>query len=148
MRVIKLSPDDVDMKDRDSVDRFFRQHLAKRDPAGQFLLTSGRIAADGVSPGEILVFSYLGEVVYLGIAESRRLSTEGADAAKYPFYFCVSVDSIRNGKGLLSDLESDLRHAQLLNGNIVRSQGWPIVSESGTNRARIEQILERFKDAG
>lgn len=144
MRVIKLSPADPDMTSRDKVDWFFRQHLAQRNPKGQFLLTKGRIAKDGISEGELLVFSYEGDIVFLGIAATSRQNTSGPDAVRYPHYFCVDVDSIKSGLGRLSDFESLLRSAGLFDGNLVRAQGWPTIDESGDRRMGMDKVLEQF----
>jgi hypothetical protein len=86
MRIIKLSPTDPDMINRQIVDSYFNEKLQKRKPTGQFLLTKGRISKKGISPGELLVFSYNGDIVYLAESVSERLTT-GAEA-RNTIYFC------------------------------------------------------------
>lgn len=84
MRIIKLSPSDISMKTREKVDRFFHKHLKEREPKGQFFLTKGRISKNGIKPGESLVFTYLGEIVYLARCASTRIDTEGNHTYQYP----------------------------------------------------------------
>ena len=121
MRIIKLSPKDRDMKDRKMVDKYFTKVLFESNPRGQFLLTKGRISEKGISPGEMIIFSYNVEIVYLALSQSKRLNTIGPDASHYPYYFCVDTPTIVNGKGTLYELE------QVMNGikNIVNTQAWP-----------------------
>lgn len=95
MRIIKLNPDDIEMKTREMVDSFFLTRLHEKDPKGQFLLTKGRIAEDGIQPGEYLVFTYLGDLVYVARSASRREATEGPNARQYPHYFCVELTPSR-----------------------------------------------------
>ena len=63
MRIIKLSPTDVDFKTRPMVDTYFLHTLPNRKPPGAFFLTNRAIGIDGISPGEKLVFTYKGECV-------------------------------------------------------------------------------------
>jgi hypothetical protein len=58
MRIIKLSPRDIDFPDRVGVDTYFEVTLPNRNPIGQFLLTQGRIAEYGIEAGELIIFSY------------------------------------------------------------------------------------------
>jgi hypothetical protein len=144
MRIIKLSPDDIEMKTREMVDSFFLTRLHEKDPKGQFLLTKGRIAEDGIQPGEYLVFTYLGDLVYVARSASRREETEGPNARQYPHYFCVDVDSIKAASGRLAAFEDALRSRGLLDRNLVKSQGWPIVPETDQSRDAIWQIVTQF----
>lgn len=140
MRIIKLSPDDVDMTIREAVDVYFHETLPSRTPAGQFLLTRGRIRKDGLKPQELLVFSYLGKIVYLAKAGSKRIETSGDDAKQYPFYFCVDTITIQKGTGTLDEFEKLVDTANLSEGNIVRSQGWPMLADSPA----LEEIWKKF----
>jgi hypothetical protein len=141
VRIIKLSTDDADMKTRDGVDRYFLDTLPKTAPPGQFLVTKGRISENGVSPGERLVFSYKGELVYIARAASERLDTAGPEAAEYPHYFIVDVESIQPATGRLTELEADLHGSGLADQNIARTRGWPIIDESGNRSRQLEQRL-------
>jgi hypothetical protein len=140
MRIIKLSPDDVDMTTRQAVDVYFQKTLSSRTPAGQFLLTSGRIRKDGVKPQEPLIFSYLGKIVYLAKAGSKRMATSGDDAKQYPSYFCVDTTTIQKGTGTLDEFEKLVDAANLSEGNIVHSQGWPMLADSPA----LEEIWKKF----
>ena len=134
MRIIKLSPEDPSFPSRAMVDFYFNEELPNREH-NQFLLTKGRIKKGGISPGELLVFSYNGDIVYLGLAESERLNNTGSEASKYTFYF--SVGSIIEGKGNLQQLENELK----TNKNIVKTRGWPTIQDS----TEIKRIWNQFK---
>ena len=138
MRIIKLSPNDEDMINRTMVDSFFTDKLLNRKPSGQFLLTKGRISAKGISPGEMLVFSYNGEIVYLARSRSERLNTSGSKADRYPFYFCVDIETIVKGKGNLEDLEKKIKATK----HIVKSQGWPTVKDT----PELKETWDNFKE--
>jgi hypothetical protein len=144
MRVIKLSPNDVEMQTRENVDLYFQTLLKERIPAGQFFLTKGRISKNGIKPGESLVFTYLGEIVYLARSASTRMETEGSHAYQYPYYFCIDVDSINSAHGKLSALEDALRLGGLIDRNLVKSQGWPIVKETDISINKINVILKQL----
>lgn len=125
------------MKTLEMADSYFTKKLHDRPLKGQFLLTKGRISKKGISPGELLVFSYNGDIVYLAESESERLTTTGAEASKYPFYFCVDIKTIIKGKGNLQQLENEIK----ANKNIVKSQGWPTIKDSH----EIKRIWNQFK---
>lgn len=134
MRIIKLSPEDPSFPNRSRVDFYFNEELPRREH-NQFLLTKGRIKKGGITPGEMLVFSYKGDIVYLALSESERHNNTGLEASKYPFYF--SVGSIIKGKGNLKQLENELK----TNKNIVKTQGWPTIKDS----PEIKRIWNQFK---
>lgn len=145
MRIIKLSPDDPEMKTRESVSHFFHTTLKERNPRGQFLLTKGRISPDGIRAGERIVFTYNGDCVFLAKSASDRLDTQGPSATRYPTYFCVDVDSIVSATGTLSDLEKVIWRSGIYHSKIVRTMGWPKIEESEDNSGIIESILEDFE---
>lgn len=144
MRIIKLSTADPDMKTREDVDRYFLKTLPEMTPGGQFLVTKGRIAKNGISPGERLVFSYKGEIIYLARAASERLDTTGPDAQTYPNYFIVGIETIQPAKGRLTEFEADLQGSGLADKNIARARGWPIIDESGDRSRRIESLMKGY----
>ena len=124
------------MKTRDMVDLYFKENLANRD-FSHFLLPKGRISEKGIAVGEMIIFSYLKEIVYLALSESERFKNTGPQASKYPFYFCVDIKTIIEGKGNLEQLETKIK----ANKNIVKFQGWPIIKDS----LEIERIWNQFK---
>jgi len=125
------------MTSRAMVDSFFTGELHKREVPGQFLLTKGRIRENGISPEEMLVFSYNGDIVYLALSQSERLKNNGPESNEYPFYFCVDITTIVNGKGNLKQLESELK----TNKHIVKTQGWPTIKDS----PEIKRIWNQFR---
>jgi hypothetical protein len=144
MRIIKLSQKDPDMKNKDAVKHFFQAKLFERDPQGKFLLTKGRISKNGLKSGELLIFSYKNEIVYLGLAKNGRQQNKGINSYDYPFYFCVDVNSIKLGTGHLNELEYELDQIGLLEKNIEQSQGWPIVPESPGTKNKIKMVWNKF----
>jgi hypothetical protein len=145
MRIIKLSPFDEDMKTLVDVHAYFNKKLLSRSPQGSFLLTKGRIAKNGIEPGELLIFSYKGNIVYLAFSASGRIDNQGDEAEEYPYYFCIDIDSIVPGKGHLKDLEQDFNRLGITKKHLLNTQGWPIIRESKEREDELEAIWESFK---
>ena len=142
MRIIKLSPDDPDMITRDMVSVFFQEKLAKRHPAGQFFLTSGRMSEHGISPGERLLFTYQGECICQARAATGRMKNESENCDQYPFYFCLDLATVANASGSLQVLEDSLKGAKMLDKNLVRSQGWPTIDDAPVPVAnKLDELL-------
>jgi hypothetical protein len=148
MRVIKLSSEDVEMGTEESVQEFFSKKLASTRPSGKFKLTARRISATGIEAGELLIFSYHGQLLYWARAASDRRENDGEDSALYPHYFLIDVSTIESIRGTLSELESALSLAGIFNGNIVQAQGWPIVPSAGHAEEQIVGLLSRFRSTG
>jgi len=129
MRIIKLSPRDIDFPDRVSVDTYFEVILPNRNPVGQFLLTQGRIAESGIEAGEPIVFSYQTEITHVARAASSRLANSQHDRVTYPYYFLVDMNTICLAQGNLADVEAMLA-AVGVQKNIVHTQGWPRIQNS------------------
>ena len=139
-----MSPNDEDMTTLNDVRKFFSETLTQSSPPGRFLITKSRIAKDGVCPGELLVFSYEGEILYLACSETGRVRNRDSQSTQYPHYFCIDMRSLRAGCGTLSEFEKALADKQLIDRNIVRSRGWPIVDETGSRRDSLNAVLEGF----
>lgn len=135
MRIIKLSPKDIDFPDRVSVDTYFEVTLPNRNPVGQFLLTQGRIAERGIEAGEPIIFSYKTEITHVAKAASCRLVNSQGDSVTYPYYFLVNISTICLAQGSLADIEAELA-AVGVQKNIVHTRGWPRIQDSPA----IEQI--------
>jgi hypothetical protein len=129
MRIIKLSPKDVDFPNRESVDEYFNNKLRERDPAGKFLLTKGRISANGISAGETIIFSYVTEIMYIAKALSGRRENFDVDREIFPYYFLVDINTIVPAQGNLDTVESSLAELGIIK-NIVRTQGWPLIPDT------------------
>ena len=141
MRIIKLSPEDMSFPDRRSVDMYFEQRLPNRIPEGQFFITKGRIARNGVEKGELLIFSYRNEIVYIAKAKSPRFTNQGVEKSTYPHYFCVDCSTIEKGRGNLAELEQALRGINASSKNLVKAQGWPRLDDSQA----VEMIWNQLK---
>lgn len=145
MRIIKLSPKDPDMVTPEMVEHYFTHKLYHRNPVGQFLLTKGRIKADGLYEGESVVFLYYAQIVYLGVVAACVRSNTGEDSKTYPSYFCIDMDSLVRGKGKLSELKQELNKQQIVTPNFM-GQGWTQVRPS-RNEHLLNNILLRFVDS-
>lgn len=137
MRIIKLSSDDNDMQNSEQVEYFFESKLKEREPQGQFLLTKGRIAENGIFSGETLVFSYQGDLKYIALAKTGRMATSGQKKSDYPYFICIDVDTIVRAKGTLADLQTETGDSK----NIVKTQGWPFFEESSGLQERIWKMF-------
>lgn len=140
MRIIKLSSKDIDFPDRASVDAYFTVKLPNRNPAGQFLLTQGRIADGGIDTGEAIIFSYATEVTHIARAASGRYDNGGDNNRTYPFYFVVDMNTLSSAQGNLSDVEASLTGLGRRK-NIVRTQGWPRIPDS----PEVDRIWNRLR---
>jgi hypothetical protein len=141
MRIIKLSPEDPDMLNREKVNDYFNRKLRARNPKGQFLLKKGWISKKGITEGELIVFSYKGKLKYLAMASSERIDNKGDESNEYPQYFCIDVETITPAKGSLKDLEAILHEKEMTKKSLVKCQGWPIIKES----PEVKKICESFK---
>lgn len=146
MRIIKLSPEDSDMRTISDVDNYFRVKLPSRDPMGQFFLTKSKISKDGMFPGEMLVFSYNKSIVYTARAASERRATEGPKAAAFPYYFCVDVDSIKPASVDLQDLERQLHVSKAHDKNIVQTRAWVPIKKTLDNEAALSEIWNSLRE--
>jgi hypothetical protein len=146
MRIIKLSQRDNDFPDRVSVNTYFEVTLPNRSPVGQFLLTQGRIAKQGIEAGETIIFSYETEITHIARAASCRLVNSQGDSVTYPYYFLVDMSTISLAQGNLANVEAELAVVGVQK-NIVRTQGWPRIQ----NSPEIDKIwndLKRMPEQG
>ena len=142
MRVVKLSPADPDMRTEKDVRRFFKKYLPhEASPLGRFLLTRGRIAEDGLSIGEKLVFSYQTKLVYLGHAASGTAPNSNPAEGEYASFFLVDVERIYPASGTLQEFEDAVREKGLYQKNIVKTQGWPRLEDS----PELDEVWQSFK---
>jgi hypothetical protein len=142
MRIIKLSSKDPAMRTEADVREFFEDYLPhEASPPGRFQLTRGRIAEDGLSIGEKLVFSYQSKLVYLGHAASGVAPNAEPDNGESPSFFLVDAQRIYRARGTLRDFEDALREKGLLQKNIVKSQGWPTLEDS----PELDKIWQSFR---
>lgn len=142
MRIIKLSQSDPDMVTREMVENYFTTELYAREPEGRFLLTKGRIKEDGLYEGEVIVFTYKAQIVYLGVVEKCVQANRGQDSDIYPSFFCIDMDSLVRGKGTLSKLEAEL-HKNKITSKKFAGQGWvQVIPEE--NEHLLNNILVNF----
>jgi hypothetical protein len=122
MRLVKLSTAEFD--DMDRVDEFFEGDLPQRRPPGQFLITPGWIAEDALDECEVLLFSFLGRVVWVARAGSGRLQNTGRNRGRYPNYFIVDLRTAQKVDFSVSDLEDAMHRRCGVTKSIAVSRGW------------------------
>jgi hypothetical protein len=130
MRVAKLSTEEF--ADESRLDEFFAA-LSQRNPPGLFLIGK-QIAADGLTPGETVLFTYRGRLRYVAHAASGRLDNTFARQGEYPFCFILDPPSVQRGDASLAELEQALNAAGAEVS--LAGQGWTRVPDSpATERA-------------
>jgi len=138
MRLVKLST--AEFNDIDEVDEFFDEDLPQREPPGKFLFPAGWIAADGLDESELLLFSFLGQVVRIARAGSGRLQNTDSDQDRYPHYFVVDMTSVRKVDFSVIDLEEAMRNECGVTKSIAVSHGWVLLP----NTEAAERIIQRL----
>ena len=131
MRIVKLAKtEEKRFATREGVRRFFLNEIGRRKLRGKFYVTPGRIAPDGLRPGEQLVFTYQARVVFSARAESRLLPNDDAEQEhqKYPNYFVVDLATLREADEDVHDIEREY--------NIpLGGRGWNTLPDSPTTEA-------------
>jgi hypothetical protein len=123
MRIVKLSKDIF--PDLESVMVFFRDYLPERNPPGKFRITEGRIAQDGLEPGEEILFSYSGRIYFMAQSATGCLRNEDEHRNKYPFYFLIDMDTLCPVGMSLHDVEQRYHQETSETKSLVRTRGWP-----------------------
>lgn len=123
MRIIKLSPL-MGFNEATDVFSYFEETLPQ-DNRGRFRFTPGRIRADGLDLGEVVLFSHAGHVYYMARAASERLDNTDEWRDTLPYYFEVDLASIRRVDISLHDIEQRLQAVTGEFKHLAHSQGWP-----------------------
>ena len=138
MRVAKLSSDIF--ADEAAVDAFFTAELPRREPAGLFHVGT-QIAADGLAPFEMILFTYRGTLRFVGRAATGRLENEFGLQAEYPYCFIVEPESIQPARASLTEIEQALEVAGF---NVsLAGQGWTRVPDSAAAENAISEFVGR-----
>lgn len=133
----------------------------RHDTFGIFMFTKGRISSDGINPGETLLFSYEGEIVYVAKAASGPLPTTGPESAEFPYYLQVDLPSIKRASISLNELQNVIT-AKTGESIQLLGQGWTrlpddkavedvinsLVTSSTDITFRYDQLESRVKDIG
>lgn len=142
MRIVKLSSSDPDMVTIEAVHEYFNDKLAARQPQGKFLLTKGRIKSDGLSIGEIVVFTYKANLVYFAFVSQEVTQNEDPDSSEYPSYFCIDLATLTPCTGTLSEFNQRLIQ-QGVTDKKFGGQGWVQVPSAESN-PNLESFLIPF----
>jgi hypothetical protein len=145
MRIIKLSGSDKEIAET-GIEEFFTKRLKDKLPCGKFEITK-KIRSDGISKGELLVFSFKGDLVYFALAASARLDNKNPECPDYPYFFLVDVPSIVRASGTLSELQDWLRKENLHHKRINGPRVWNEIDEKDDfRREKLTKILGYFSD--
>lgn len=106
-------------------------------------MTKGRIAKNGLRVGEKVVFSWKGDVIYLGVARSGLEPYEGEQKwdQPYEFGFRLELGDLWRASGTLRSFERRVREKTGAFKNIVQTQGWPRLDDSG----ELDEVWNEFK---
>lgn len=127
MRIIKLGTQEFPSSN--DVDRFFREKLKSPDQRGRFYFARTRISAQGIQPGEYVLFSYCTRVLYRGMALTGRQFDSGRKGG-FQFYFSIDAGSICSVTGVdLYQVQSILDRLLPVRKNLVRSRAWLSISD-------------------
>jgi len=136
MRIVKLSEEKFPKLQ--DVEKFFRNRLPHWNPPGKFRITEGRIAKNGLQPGEEVLFSYNGMIYYIARSATGRLRNEDEYQNEYPFYFLVEMDTLRAVEITLHDVEQRYHKESGETKSLVQTQGWPKIE----NRIFVKNLWE------
>lgn len=140
MRVIKLNTT-KEFPALEDLERYFDNDLPSRNPPGKFRLTKGRIAEDGLQPGERVIFSYKCCVCFVAYAASGRMENTDEYQNDYPYFFIIDLDHVRQTNFSLQKLEDRLLHKSNEKKYIVRTQGWPRISDTKITESIVESLI-------
>jgi hypothetical protein len=142
MRIIKLSPSDPDMPSIEAVHEYFNEKLANREPQGRFSLTKGKIKPDGLSIGELVVFTYKAQLVYIAMVSQEVTPNADSDKEDYPSYFCIDLATLIPCTDSLKEFNRQLIEKKVTNKNF-GGQGWVQVPDAEENSV-VESLLKVF----
>ena len=148
MRIIKLSKAIENMGTLKAVHKYFRTTLpSPEENDGRFYFGKNGIAADGLTVGEHLVFTYEKKVIYVARAKSGvRDTTDDPDR----HFFLLDLESIRPASGDFNDLANRLYELGLFrkDGSKVMknpvSQGWTREPIPSDKMQEVNAILDEF----
>jgi len=123
MRIVKLS--EKIFPELEDVMEFFKNSLPNWNPPGKFRITDGRIARDGLQPGEEVLFSYSGIIRYIARSATGCRKNEDEYQSEYPFYFLVEMNTLQSIEISLRDVEQRYHHETGETKSLVQTQGWP-----------------------
>lgn len=141
MRIVKLSSGQG-FEDSEDVREFFEETLPDRFD-GRFRMTAGRIRADGLAIGEMVLFSKGGQVYYIARAASERMVNDDKWAGKLPFYFEVDRASIHPVNISLYEVEERYRAATGQAINLAQSRGWPEIKDQAFEDSLWRELVGR-----
>ncbi|HYV37563.1 MAG TPA: HNH endonuclease [Gemmataceae bacterium] len=130
MRIVKLTNAEARFTTLDGVRRFFLEEMPSRTPPGKFRVTPGRIAKDGLEPGEPIVFTFQARVVFTARAASGLLSNDDEESEKYPTCFLVDLSTLCEANEDFHDVERRYNQAASASVILVESQGWNSLPDS------------------
>jgi Predicted restriction endonuclease len=140
MRLVKLST--IEFEDENVLQRYFSEELHNREPKGLFVF-GRQIAANGIEPGETILFSYRSKLRYVGKAKTGRTDNSHPDYPEYSHCFVIKLP-VREANVSLEEVERKLRAEASLQKSLA-GQGWTKIPDSERAEKVIEDLL--FADA-
>jgi hypothetical protein len=136
MRLVKLSTEEF--LDDNALHTYFAEELPRRNPPGLFLF-GNQIAADGLEPGETVLFSYRNALRYVAKVETGRMDNVYMRQADYRHCFIINLRFLRPTVVPLQELEGQLCNKAGLQKSLI-GRGWTKIPDS----EQAEQIVDRF----
>ncbi len=128
MRIVKLSTMEFDTLN--DVRRFFIDDLRCGELPGKFRVTAGRIAQDGLAPGEPLLFTHRMRIVFTARAASGLVPNDDAQKQRYPNYFLVDLTTVREVNEDIHEVERQYNNLSGAGVLLVASQAWNRLPDS------------------
>jgi hypothetical protein len=119
---------------------FFADDLPSRTPPGLFPFPPGRIADGGLTPGEMLLFSFLGRVRFVAKSKSGRMNNTGLLRDTCPFCVVIDLGSVRAVDCPVVALDRVLRQQAGLGVSLL-GQGWTKVPDTEQTERVVEAAL-------
>jgi hypothetical protein len=132
MRLVKLST--TEFKDEVDLHDYFFGVLPKRNPKGLFVFND-HIAANGLDPGETILFSYKNKLRYVTKTKTSRTDNTSRNKGKYSYCFEIELP-VREADVSLEEVERKLQAKAGLKKSLL-GQGWTKILDK-----RAEKIIE------
>jgi hypothetical protein len=130
MRLAKLSSDEF--SDAAELSKFFAG-IKDQNPPGLFRIGK-QISKDGLYPGETVLFSLSGKVLFVGKTLSGRMDNKYGYENEYPYCFLVDHNSLRPTNISFAELE-----------RLLSSEGIPLsLAGQGWNKLPDDLRIEKF----
>ena len=136
MRVVKLGP--KEFEDEKKLVGYFDQELPGRNPQGLFLF-KGRIAQDGLDPGETVLFCHDAKLRFVAKAATGRMKNTYLRQTEYPHCFVIELPP-RRANVALAEAERRLRAEAGLRKSL-QGQAWTRIPDGEAAERVIDSLV-------